>query len=870
MAIGVSRGSESDNSVKIVANIFISFIGAGVLGLPYAFKEAGILEGITILTVVAYFSVKSMIIIIECKQEILRRKALSSQSVKPKVKVSEIYLPSGSRVELKLPLLNCDEEDSDSETDMGHNQSDELLTYGDVGHYALGESGRGLIDLVVLVSQIGFCCAYLIFIMENLSQFFTSLSNFHWLLIILPPLFFITLLRHLSKLAFFSLFAQVTNLFAFSVVFWFDFEHFNAVKFHPKEFSLKGFPFFFAVSIYCYEGAGMILSLEHSLAITVRHKFPYYLISTLIGVSLLYICFGASGYLSFGPETSDIITFNLPKDKGFNFASLVTSCLCVSLFLTYPIMIFPAIQLLEARLLTSNDITKGNALRFCVVSLTGMIVIAVPNFGNLMALVGATCCTLLAFILPGILHLIIFKKRLSEKQKLFDIFIIFLGILGTVIGTWDAVSRMRLPNPVNVHTGVQAFRPSNDDKYAEVPPTTLKMAGGYCNPTIFPFKKISVELKDGISFSIVGNELVEAVQYQPTSGFPPLKKQLKEIVNHFHKPPYDAETILVSGHQDGICKVFEMMLETGRPLLMQDPTYASAIDMMRPYEPDYRPIAEDGDGVIPELLKKELEKIRIASGGDYRKMGNLLYLVPNGSNPSGVMISTERKREIYKLACEYDFIILEDDPYFFHCYMEELPVSFLSMDTDRRVVRVEGLSKIMTPGFRVAMATGPLPLIEKMEWHMQVTVGHVASISQMIIHKMLSEWGMEGFMKTVNSVRNYYHGVLKTALAAANKHLTGLVKFIVPRAGMFLWMEVEGVEDVYDMVLKRAAEKGIMIIPGTSFFASRKGSPPPKNCIRVSYGTIEADKIDQAFRILAEVIREEQKLQKSKKTNKSN
>ncbi|XP_046394418.1 amino acid transporter AVT3B-like [Ischnura elegans] len=460
MALGISRGSGTDNSVKIVANIFISFIGAGVLGLPYAFKEAGILEGITILSVVAYFSVKSMIIIIECKEEILRRKLISNQRINAKVQVSEILLPSGNRVELKLPLLSC-EEDSDAEAQSENNDADELLTYGDVGHYALGDSGRGLIDLVVLVSQIGFCCAYLIFIMENLSKFFTSLTHFHWLLLILPPLFFITLLRHLSKLAIFSLFAQITNLFAFSVVFWFDFEHFNVVKFHPKEFSLKGFPFFFAVAIYCYEGAGMILSLEHSLALSIRHKFPYYLTSTLIGVTLLYMCFGTSGYLSFGPETSDIITFNLPTDKGFNFANLVTSCLCLSLFLTYPIMIFPAIQLLEARLLTSDDITKGNALRFVVVSMTGMIVIAVPNFGNLMALVGATCCTLLAFILPGIIHLIIFEKKLTEKQKLFDIFIIFLGIVGTVIGTWDAVARMRIPKQIHAHTGFTTARPFN-------------------------------------------------------------------------------------------------------------------------------------------------------------------------------------------------------------------------------------------------------------------------------------------------------------------------------------------------------------------------------------------------------------------------
>ncbi|XP_046394322.1 kynurenine/alpha-aminoadipate aminotransferase, mitochondrial-like [Ischnura elegans] len=408
-----------------------------------------------------------------------------------------------------------------------------------------------------------------------------------------------------------------------------------------------------------------------------------------------------------------------------------------------------------------------------------------------------------------------------------------------------------------------------DDKYAVAPPDTMKMAGGYCSPNIFPFKNISVELKDGTSFSIEGDDLTEAVQYQPTGGFPPLRKQLKEIIDHFNKPPYDAETIIVSGHQDGICKVFEMMLERGRPLFLADPSYASGIDMMRPYVPDYRPIAEDADGIIPELLHKELEKVRIASGGDYNKMGNLLYLVPHGSNPAGTSIPEERLKKIYKLACDYDLIILEDDPYFFHYYTEERPVSFLTMDTDQRVIRVAGLTKLMTPGFRIAMATGPKPLIQKIEYHMQITVGHVSSISQMIVHKMLNAWGMQGFIKQVEIVRSYYRSVCEIAVNAAKKHLTGLVKFHVPKAGMFIWMEVVGVDDVTELVMTRAAARGVMVVPGSAFMAPRPGGPPA-NCIRVSFGTIDPNKIDKAFKILAEVIREEVKHQKTFKNSKTN
>ena len=42
---------------------------------------------------------------------------------------------------------------------------------------------------------------------------------------------------------------------------------------HPKEMDLKGLPFFTGVAIYCYEGAGMILSLEASIAKDYRSRF---------------------------------------------------------------------------------------------------------------------------------------------------------------------------------------------------------------------------------------------------------------------------------------------------------------------------------------------------------------------------------------------------------------------------------------------------------------------------------------------------------------------------------------------------------------------------------------------------------------------
>ncbi len=222
---------------------------------------------------------------------------------------------------------------------------------------------------------MGFCCAYLIFISENLASFVHGLTQAQWLAIILPPLFLMTLVPDLSNLAIFSLLAQFSNLLAFAVVFWFDFDHLHlASREHRREFSLAGFPFFFSVAIYCFEGAGMILALEGSASDTLRPQFRCvqrlpiiflvttansrrYFVATLVSVTMLYVTFGVSGYLSYGADTKDIITLNLPiSEGGPDFAALVKACLSFSLFFTYPVMMFPVTTLLEERIVPKTSV----------------------------------------------------------------------------------------------------------------------------------------------------------------------------------------------------------------------------------------------------------------------------------------------------------------------------------------------------------------------------------------------------------------------------------------------------------------------------------------------------------------------------------
>lgn len=99
-----------------------------------------------------------------------------------------------------------------------------------------------------------------------------------------------------------------------------------------------------------------------------------------------------------------------------------------------------------------------------------------------------------------------------------------------------------------------------------------------------------------------------------------------------------------------------------------------------PHKAEFILIPQDGDGPMPEVLRETLRKREISGA----KMPKVMYINATGTNPNGIIIPLERRKEIYSLACEYNFLILDDDPYHFLHY-EEVRINFFFL----RVVCIE-------------------------------------------------------------------------------------------------------------------------------------------------------------------------------------
>ncbi|MCL7039988.1 hypothetical protein MKW94_017787 [Papaver nudicaule] len=390
----VSSKSEQhlSSQPKTFANIFIAIVGAGVLGLPYTFKKTGWVFGILMIVFVAFLTFHCMMLLVKT-----RRKLESKQR--------------------GFETIN---------------------SFGDLGFIVCGSLGRFAVDIMILLTQAGFCVSYLIFIANTLAH----LSNTKKVLGFNPKSFYIwscflpqlglnsiPTLTHLAPL---SIFADVVDIGAMGVVMVEDVMIF--MKHMPVLQAFGGLSVVFyglGVAVYAFEGIGMVLPLESETK--DKKKFGRNLGISMGFISLMYIGFGALGYFAFGEETKDIITTNLGKGV---VSMLVQLGLCINLFFTFPLMMNPVYEVCERRFCDGSYCIW---MRWALVLGVSLVALLVPNFADFLSLVGSSFCVALGFVLPSLFHLMVFKDEMKLGVLVSDIVIMILGVVLGISGTGSAL-----------------------------------------------------------------------------------------------------------------------------------------------------------------------------------------------------------------------------------------------------------------------------------------------------------------------------------------------------------------------------------------------------------------------------------------------
>ncbi len=368
-------------------------------------------------------------------------------------------------------------------------------------------------------------------------------------------------------------------------------------------------------------------------------------------------------------------------------------------------------------------------------------------------------------------------------------------------------------------------------------PGVISFAAGNPAPEAFPAEQIAA-----ISDTLLHSDPILALQYSITEGYPKLREILKErmTAQNCFSPERD-DLIITSGAQQANELTCKVLLNKGDTLFCEAPSFIGSLNAFRSYGVQLTGIQMEKDGMDLDALEAQIQKA---------ESPKLIYVIPNFQNPTGRVMSLEKRKGLYDLACRYNLVILEDNPYGDLRFAGEALPSIKSLDTDGRVVYTGSFSKILAPGLRVGYVSASPELIAKITVCKQVSDVHTNIWAQAICTKFLEETNMPEYLKGLQAVYRHKCDLMADGI---RQHFSPKIQWEMPDGGLFIWCTLPESADMLAFCQRAVDTYHIAVVPGYAFLV---GVTAPCSSFRLSYSARPDEEIIKGIEILGKMTRE--------------
>ncbi|WP_379160585.1 PLP-dependent aminotransferase family protein [Paenibacillus sp. sgz5001063] len=312
--------------------------------------------------------------------------------------------------------------------------------------------------------------------------------------------------------------------------------------------------------------------------------------------------------------------------------------------------------------------------------------------------------------------------------------------------------------------------------------------------------------------STVISEDAGALQYGDPEGYGPLREWLTgDWLKAKGVSVPEGGVLLTTGSQQAIDLLSRVYIDPGDRVLVENPTSPGILQVLRMQGAVIIPVRSDRDGLLPEHLRTQIRLHR----------PKMLFATPSFTNPSGMLWSLARRREVLELCTSHNLLIVEDDSYgdlHFQRYTEHPSKKYPSLyaleniSEGGHVLYIGSFSKTVAPALRTGWAAGSRELIGMMAAAKQMADWQSSSLNQRLLHHLLDASAFD-LREHIALLNREYNTRLKLMAELLKRPAWKSCSYDLPLGGMFLWVTLpEGLDSM--ALLKASLAKGVAFLPG--------------------------------------------------------
>jgi len=373
-------------------------------------------------------------------------------------------------------------------------------------------------------------------------------------------------------------------------------------------------------------------------------------------------------------------------------------------------------------------------------------------------------------------------------------------------------------------------------------PGMISFAGGFPDSALFDVDGIRQASERALT-----EVPSAALQYGATEGYLPLREQIASYVGAKGAAGITPEQLMITtGSQQALDLLGKTLINPGDKVIVEGPTFLATIQCFRLYGAELISVPVDGNGVETDTLEQLIAQHR----------PKFVYLIPTFGNPSGALLSLERRKKVLELAVKYQTLVVEDDPYG-DLYFGDTPPppSLLSLTPQvpgsrALLAHCGSLSKVLSPGLRVGWLIAPPSLLDNATMCKQFSDAHTSTFAQVTAAYYLQSGRMTDALARMRTV---YAERAHTMCEALRQELGNALDFVPPQGGLFVWARLTGANGGItdgNIFAQRAIAHGVAFVPGAPFFCTQ----PDCATLRLSFATMDVQRLREGVARLGQAV----------------